>query len=243
VDGGVVRADGLGSNSECLERRFQWSTSSGSETWFERYVHDGRWIVIRAPERAREVANGLRIDPGDGAPSDRYTLRVTAEVPAGWQIVDRVELIRHETRQRATAESYSVPEGVSDDVWIDQQIASLDGQAGFVRQSRAEASFLGRRAAIAVTYQTPPAANDAPLRTSSHSPAPVEPSILRVWLGVIGRRGYRVIVSLPESDRGLAIMPNHNLLAGHLVLRDYASPLSSLGSMPTINTVRRLFKR
>jgi hypothetical protein len=209
-----------------LERHYEIASAEGRTPWFDRYLQRrDRWIVIRSPERAREVANGIALDTDEGN-AGRFVVAFVADVPSGWNISERLEFVRSESNHRITAQSFPLPGGVAE-TWIEGQVTLLNTQPGYALVDRREGSFLGRLPARVLTYRSP--------NGEVHN-------LLRVWLGAIEGRGYRLLVSLPERERGLGFISNHNLVAGHVVLRDQSSNPLPLANLPLLTNLRRYLR-
>lgn len=192
-----------------LERRYSIVEDGRRVVHLEWYLNIGsHWIVVSAPEQAREVADRLVLEPPrpDPVNPDRFfKLRIAADVPVGWTATERLILVGAPAVRHLTAEGHpgSVDDSLRrDSEWFTQRFPS----PRYVEIGREECWFLGGHKAIAVT-----------LRDSFDN------SQTRVLCGVVDGRGYRIIATLPGSqNQGLWLLSEHRLLAehkGHKALR------------------------
>ena len=211
---------------EGIERRYLLTTAGGAELWFDRYLHlRDRWLMVRSPERAREIVNRLpclksrRTNHRAGSlsgSSSRYPKR--GRFPSGSRF------IRTETNQRVTAQSFPLPAGRLPGEWIGQQAELFTDYEGYVLLDRRPGKILGRNAADVLFFREP--ANN---------------QVLRLALGIVDDRGYRVLVTLPENPRNVSIVPNHSLIASHMVMRDSTTFVPALPPLPSLAGLKRRF--
>jgi actin-like ATPase involved in cell morphogenesis len=169
-----------------LQRRYSIVEDGRRVVHLEWYLHNGsHWIVLSAPEQAREVADRLVLElPQDDPvhPDRFFKLRIAADVPLGWTATERLVLVGARNVRQVVAESH--PESVDDSLrrdseWFTQRFPS----PRYAETERHATKFLGGHEAIAVT-----------VRDSFHN------SCTRVWSGLIDGRGYRIIATLPWSE-------------------------------------------
>jgi hypothetical protein len=179
-----------------LERRYSIVEDGRRVVNLEWYLHNGsHWIVVSAPEQAREVAERLVLEPprDDPANPDRFfKLRIAADVPLGWTATERLILVGATAVRQFVAEGH--PESVDDSLrrdseWFTRRFPS----PRYVETERNACLFLGGHEAISVT-----------MRDSFNN------SYTRVLSGLVDGRGYRIIATLPWSERqGLRLLSEY----------------------------------
>ncbi len=179
-----------------LERRYSIVEDGRRVVNLEWYLHNGsHWIVVSAPEQAREVADRLVLEPPRDDPMnpDRFfKLRIAADVPVGWTATERLILVGATAVRQFVAEGH--PESVDgslhrDSEWFTRRFPS----PRYVETERNACLFLGGHEAKSVT-----------LRDSFNN------SYTRVLSGLVDGRGYRIIATLPWSERqGLRLLSEY----------------------------------
>jgi hypothetical protein len=181
-----------------LERRYSIVEDGHRVVNLEWYLHIGsHWIVVSAPEQAREVAERLVLEPprDDPVNPDRlFKLRIAADVPLGWTATERLILVGTTAVRQFVGESH--PESVDDSLRRDSEWFTLRFPSPrYVETEREACMFLGGHEAIAVT-----------LRDSFNN------SYTRVLSGLVDGRGYRITATLPSAERqGLWLLSEHKV--------------------------------
>jgi hypothetical protein len=172
-----------------LERRYSLVEDGRRVTYLEWYLQiGGRWIVVSAPEHAREVASRFVVEAPRADPVRFFELRIGADVPDGWSATERLILVRGKAVHQLIAEGH--PDSVDDSTrresdWFARRFPS----PRYAETARARSRFLGGNDAMTVT-----------VRDSEDG------SYTRVWTGLVGGRGYRVVATVPWVERpGLAL--------------------------------------
>jgi hypothetical protein len=181
-----------------LERRYSIVEDGRRVVHLEWYLQNGsHWIVVSAPERAREVADRLVLEPPrpDPVNPDRFfKLRIAADVPLGWTATERLILVGATGVRHIMAEGHPGPVDDSlrrDSEWFIRRFPS----PRYVETEREACMFLGGHEAMAVT-----------LRDSFNN------SYTRVLSGLVDGRGYRIIATLPSAQRqGLWLLSEHKV--------------------------------
>jgi actin-like ATPase involved in cell morphogenesis len=171
-----------------LERRYSVVENGQRVTHLEWYLQMGaRWIVVSAPERASEVVSRLVVEAPRTDPARYFELRMGADVPAGWIAAERLFMVRGKSVHQIVAESGPNPEDLirRDSGWFARRFPA----PRFAETARGQSRFFGGIDAMTVT-----------LRDSADN------SYTRVWAGLVDGRGYRIVATVPWTERlGLAL--------------------------------------
>ena len=173
-----------------LERRYSVVEDGRRVTHLEWYLQlGGRWIVVSAPEQAREVASRLVIETPRADPTRYFELRIGGDVPGGWTAAERLILVRSKTVHQLVAESD--PHAAEDSTRRDSDwFARRFPSPRYAETARGRSRFFSGIDAMTVT-----------LRDS------VDGSYTRVWAGLVEGRGYRIVATVPWTERlGLALV-------------------------------------
>lgn len=167
-----------------LERRYSLVEGGRRVTYLEWYLQIGaRWIVVSAPEQAREVASRFVIEAPRADPIRFFEVRIGADVPDGWGVTERLILVRRKAVHQLIAEGHPGP--VEDSTrhesdWFARRFPS----PRYAETARARSRFLGGNDAMTVT-----------LRDSADG------SYTRIWAGLVDGRGYRIMATVPWVER------------------------------------------
>lgn len=173
-----------------LERRYSVVEDGRRVTHLEWYLQlGGRWIVVSAPEQAREVASRMVIETPRADPTRYFELRIGGDVPGGWTAAERLILVRSKTVHQLVAESD--PHAAEDSTRRDSDwFARRFPSPRYAETARGRSRFFSGIDAMTVT-----------LRDS------VDGSYTRVWAGLVEGRGYRIVATVPWTERlGLALV-------------------------------------
>lgn len=176
IPAGVLGRDGL-------ERRYALGDGPHREPYVQRYLQLGdRWLVITAPERAREVADRLVIEASRVDAGRSFELCVGADVPQGWSAAERIDLIRARPGQRVAAESFAADAATV--AAIQEDWCARTFPAPRYQQAGGGTSvFLARHRAVTVTFRDTAAG-----------------TFTRVWSGLVDGRGYRTLATVPRTE-------------------------------------------
>jgi hypothetical protein len=166
-----------------LERRYSVVEGGRRVTYLEWYLQlGGRWVVVAAPEQAREVVSRLVVEAPRADPTRFFELRIGGDVPVGWIAAERLIMVRSRSVHQLVAESDPNPEESirRDSGWFARRFPS----PRYAETARGRSRFLGGIDAMTVT-----------LRDSADG------SYTRVWVGLVDGRGYRIVATVPWTER------------------------------------------
>jgi actin-like ATPase involved in cell morphogenesis len=168
-----------------LERSYSVVQDGRRVTYLEWYLQLGeRWIVVSAPEQAREVVSRLVVETPRSDPARFFELRIGADVPGGWIAAERLFMVRPKSVHQLVAESDLSPDPEDslrhDSGWFARRFPS----PRYAETARGRSRFFSGIDAMTVT-----------LRDSADG------SYTRVWAGLVDGRGYRIVATVPWTER------------------------------------------
>jgi hypothetical protein len=129
------------------------------------------------------VAERFAVEAPRADPTRFFELRIGADVPDGWTVTERLILVRGRTAHQLVAESLADPPEDSmrrESDWFARRFPS----PRYAETARGMSRFLGGNDTMTVT-----------LRDSADN------SYTRVWAGLAGGRGYRVVATVPWAEQ------------------------------------------
>jgi actin-like ATPase involved in cell morphogenesis len=213
VESGVVPAELFG--EPALERRF----SVDDVAQVERYaIVAGRATTAGGTQEGLHRLEAVTLVPPRVDPARFYQLPYAVSLD-GAEVYERLELVRHRSGHRVTAEGYPLAAGTTLPEWSDRRAGVFTVQPGHAWQNRAGAKVLPspESAGRLGLFDGIPAVVHT-FRVADGS----APRLTRVWVAVNPRRGYSIVATLPESER-----LGFRLLVAHVVLVPTTQPRSA----------------
>jgi actin-like ATPase involved in cell morphogenesis len=178
----------------------------------DRYaIIDGRAVTARFDSGAEGLLGRVRRRTGRAAPAASfYQLPFEVDPIDGLQLHERLDLIRNRSGHRVTAESYSLTAQTTLPEWSATRIAAFTELPGYQWLSQATGRLLPSPKAV---NRLGVLDGQVGIMHAFRVTTGTVPELTRVWVGLIGGRGYSVVATLPESDRF-----GFRLLLGHVVI-------------------------